>query len=379
MTRRMNILNILTRRSLNNMHMRNVFFVVLLGFLGGCGERPAPVVKIETPGMDTVKVFVLRADSVKKNISLPGELSALEDVQIRAKVQGYVRRMNVDIGSKVRKGDVLAMIDAPEIDTRVQELNERVQAAKAKYQSSKDYFDRIDKASHADGVIAPSEWQRTKNQMLGDSAEYHAALLAAASLRQTGDYLTILAPFSGTVSKRNIVVGSFVGNTGDQPLFELEDNSVLRLRVAVPEAYTSALLAGNTGELTTRSLPDKKFKAVLKRRAGLIDNATRTEVWEFEVPNADGELKAGGYADVKMLFLRSKPSLIVPASAMVTTLERRFVIRVDSGVTRWVDVRPGFNMGDRSEVFGDLKAGDTLVLKGNEELKAGTRIYRFRF
>ena len=356
------------------MHMRNVLIVALLGFLSGCDERPGPVASQATPGMDTVKVFLLRADSVKKTISLPGELSALEDVQVRAKVQGYVRRLNVDIGSKVRKGQVLAVIDAPEVDTRVQEMNQRVQAAKAKFQSSKDYFERIDKAAHADGVIAPSEWQRTKNQMLGDSAEYHAVLLSAASLRQTGDYLTIVAPFSGTISKRNIVVGSFVGNAGDQPLFELEDNSVLRLRVAVPEAYSSALLAGNAGELVTRSLPDKKFKAALKRKAGIIDPGSRTEVWEFEVPNGDGQLKAGGYADVKMNFLRDKPSFVVPGSAVVTTLEKRFVIRVTGGMTSWMDVRPGFNMGDRAEVFGDLKAGDTLVVKGNEEMKAGTKV-----
>jgi membrane fusion protein (multidrug efflux system) len=359
--------------------MRSILFISLLAFFTGCHEQPATVAKTDAlPGdrsvVDTVKVFLLKADSVKKSLSLPGELSPLENAAIRAKVQGYIRKLNVDIGSKVRKGQVLAVIDAPEIGTRVQELNQRVEAAKAKYQSSKDYFDRIDKASHADGVVAPSEWQRTKNQMLGDSSEYRAALLAAASLRQTGDYLTIVAPFSGTISKRNIVVGSFVGNAGDTPLFELEDNSLLRLRVAVPEAYSSALLAGNAGELVTRSLPDKKFKAVLKRKSGIIDPATRTEVWEFEVPNTGEELKAGGYADVKMLFLRGKPSFIVPGSAVVTTLEKRFVIRVAGGVTNWVDVRPGFNMSDRSEVFGDLKAGDTLVVKGNEELKAGTRV-----
>src|ERR1700754_103860 len=297
------------------MQMRSLLFIVLIGVFSACNERPSPLSKTDAtansqPAMDTVKVLVLRQDSVKKSLSLPGELSALDKVQIRAKVQGYIRKLNVDIGSKVRKGQVLALIDAPEINTRVQELNERVQAAKAKFQSSKDYFDRIDKASQADGVVAPSEWQRTKNVMLGDSAEYHAALLSAASLRQTGDYLTIVAPFSGTVSKRNIVVGSFVGNTGDSPLFELEDNAVLRLQVAVPEAYSSAFLSGNAGELITRSLPDKKFKAILKRRSGTIDQGSRTEIWEFEVPNPDGELKAGGYADVKMLLLRTKPSFI---------------------------------------------------------------------
>ena len=359
--------------------MRSLLFIFLMSIFGACREQPSTTMKKDAPAtgqpsVDTVKVFLLQQDSVKKSVSFPGELSPLDRVQIRAKVQGYIRKMNVDIGSKVKKGQVLAVIDAPEINTRVQELNERVQAAKAKFQSSKDYFDRMNKASQADGVVAPSELQRTRNQMLGDSAEYHAALLSAASLRQTGDYLTIVAPFSGTISKRNIVVGSLVGSANDAPLFELEDNAILRLQVAVPEAYSSASLSGNAGELGTRSLPDKKFKAILKRKSGMIDPASRTEIWEFEVPNPAGELKAGGYADVKMQFLRGKPSFIVPASAMVTTLERRFVIRVENGVMRWVDVRPGFNMGEKSEVFGELKIGDTVVLKGNEELKAGTKV-----
>ena len=92
------------------------------------------------------------------------------------------------------------------------------------------------------------------------------------------------------------------------------------------------------------------------------------------MPNISRELKAGSYADVKLHFLRSQQSLVVAASAVVTTLEKKFVIKVSNNTTQWVDVRPGFNMGEKQEVFGDLKAGDTIVLKANEELKAGTKM-----
>ncbi|TMI86239.1 MAG: efflux RND transporter periplasmic adaptor subunit, partial [Bacteroidetes bacterium] len=224
------------------------------------------------------------------------------------------------------------------------------------------------------GVIAPSELQRTKNQMLADSSEYNAALFAASSYRQVGNYLAIVAPYNGIISKRNIEVGSFVGNANEKPLFELEDNATLRLRVPVPEIYTGAALPDNTGDLTTRSLPDKKFKAKLVRKSGSIDNATRSEIWEFVIPNDDRQLKAGSYADVKLHFLRSQESFVVAASAVVTTLEKKFVIKVSNNTTQWIDVRPGFNMGDKQEIFGELRAGDTLVLKGNEELKAGTKL-----
>lgn len=356
--------------------MRIFAIIIFLSAITACSQRQetAKEPAKETLKVDSVKVFLLSLDSARKTISLPGELLPYEKAQIRAKIQGYIRKLSVDIGSKVNKGQVLALIDAPEISTRVQELNEKVKAAQARYHSSKDYYDRIALASKSDGVIAPLELEKIKNQMMADSSDYNAALLAARSYRQVGDYLAVVAPYSGTITQRNIVVGSLVGNASDKPLFDLENNTMLRLQVAVPEVYTNAVLMNNTGELTTRSLPDKKFKAQLVRKAGSISSETRSEIWEFEIANPGGELKAGSYADVKLQFLRKGMSIMVPVSAVITTQERKFVIKVVSGQTLWVDVRPGFNMGEKQEIFGDLQAGDTLVVKANEELKAGTRI-----
>jgi RND family efflux transporter MFP subunit len=372
----MKIQFIMTRQSNYILPVRLFIGCFLIGSLLACNENQEKVsIKNQEIGKaDTLKVFLLTADSAQKTISLPGELLPNENAQIRAKVQGYIRKLNVDIGSHVKKGQILALIDAPEINTRVQELNEKVSAARSRYESSKDYFDRINEASKADGVVAPSELQRTKNQMLADSSEYNATVFAASSYRQIGGYLAIIAPYNGIITKRTINVGSFVGNPNEQPLFELQDNSLLRLQVPVPEVYTGAVLLNNAAEVTTRSQPDKKFKATLVRASGSIDNQSRSELWEFAIPNTSGELKAGSYTDVKLRFLRSKPSMLVPTSAVVTTLEKKFVIRVSNNTTQWIDVRPGFNMGEKQEVFGDLKPGDTLVLKGNEELKAGITV-----
>ena len=349
--------------------------ILLSALFSSCGTSSSPTTtKKVDPKPDSVTVFILKADSVKKDVSLPGELKPNENAQIRAKVQGYIRQIKVDIGSKVTKGQVLALIDAPEINSHIQELNSKVEAARARYQSSKDYYDRINSASKAEGVIAESELQKTRDQMIADESEYKATLYSAASFRQMGRYLAIIAPYTGVITKRNIDQGSFVGNPNEQPLFELEDNSRLKLMVAVPEAYSGAELSDNIGTLTTRAYPDRKFKARLVRKSGSIDNATRSEMWEFEVPNTTGELKAGSYADVKLHFVRPQPSLLVPSSAIVTTLEKKFVIKVVNRITEWTDVRTGFNMGDKQEVFGELQPGDTLVLKGNEELKADTKV-----
>jgi membrane fusion protein (multidrug efflux system) len=356
--------------------MRMSAGIVVLLSIASCNQQQKQAINtgMQETKVDSVKSFLIVLDSAKKQVSFPGELLPQENAQIRAKAQGYIKKLHVDIGSTVNKGQILALIDAPEINSRLQELNQKVSAAKSRYLSSKDYFERINTASKSDGVIAASELERTRNQMMADSADYNAATFASFSYRQIGNYLAVIAPYSGVITKRNIVVGSYVGNPGDQPLFELEDNTTLRLQVAVPEIYTNAVLMNNSGELVTRSLPDKKFKAKLVRKAGSINNENRSELWEFEVPNAAGELKAGSYADVKLQFVRMQPSLVAPVSAIVTTLEKKFVIKISNHSTQWVDVRTGFNMGEKQEIFGDLQAGDTLVLKGNEELKAGTKV-----
>lgn len=358
--------------SMKNPITTSILFLILLS---ACNENKSTVnTKKDEPKADSISVFILNKDSAQRTLLIPGELLPNEVIQIRAKVRGYIQKINVDIGSTVKKGQMLALIDAPEIAARLQELNAKVSAANAHYQSSRDYYERISTASKADGVIAPSELERSKNRMMADEAEYNANQYAASSYKKIGNYLAIIAPYNGTITKKNIDPGSFVGNANESPLFVLEDNSRLKLKVPIPEVYSGAVLLDNSADVTTRSLPDQKFKANLYRKSGSIDPQTRSEVWEFIIPNKDRLLKAGSYADVKLRFLRAHSSFVVPSSAVVTTLERRFVIKVANNIIKWVDVRAGFNMGDKQEVFGDLNVGDTLIQKGNEELKPETKI-----
>src|SRR5215216_5354537 len=242
--------------------MKNSSTILLLLpiIFAACNEnKPAVTTKTDEPKIDSVNVFILNKDSAQRTLSIPGDLLPNDAVEIRAKVPGYIRKLNVDIGSIVKKGQVLALIDAPEIASRLQELNAKVGAANAHYRSSKDYYERISTASKSDGVIAPSELERTKNQMMADKAEYDANRHAASSYKKIGNYLAIIAPFNGVITKRNIDPGSFVGNANDSPLFLLEDDSKLRLRVPIPEVYSGATLLGNSADLITRSLPDQKF------------------------------------------------------------------------------------------------------------------------
>ncbi len=325
--------------------------------------------------IDTIAVYIAKSDSVEKTVTLPGELLPYEHVEVRSKIQGYLRKINVDIGSRVRKGQLLALIDAPEVNSRVSEVNERVQSAKAKYQASKDNYERIRAASETDGVIASSELEKVKNTFFADSADYKAAVFSAASYKQIGNYLAITAPFNGVVTKRNAHEGTFVGAPGELPILEVEDNSRLRLRVSVPEVYAGTLLKSPGIKFSTKAMPERVFEAKLVRKSETIDNATRSEIWEFEVGNPEKLLKAGMYADAKLALRRTAPVLTLPPSAIVTSLERKFVIRIKHSKTEWIDVNQGLNLGDKIEVFGALSTGDTLALKANEELKPDVTVY----
>lgn len=349
-------------------------FLILLSislFILACNsgkKEPASV-----PVADSVDVFTLKKETVSKDLSLPARLLPWERAEVFAKVEGYVREVKVDIGDRVRRNDVLVIIDAPEVTANYAKSASDLQAAQSKYRTSLDLYKRTMTASQEKGTVSDSELERIKNQMLSDSASYEAARSGTDAYSQLKNYLVIRAAFDGVITQRNVHPGTLVGKE-QTPMIVLENNSRLRLHVAVPETYTSALPESTSISFMVDAQPSKKFAAELVRKSNQIDETTRTELWEFEAPNIGKELKSGMYGNVSFSLKRSGPTFVVPFSAVVTTLEKRFVIRVRDGKTEWVDVRNGINTNDKVEIFGDLQEGDVLLLKANDEIKAGQAV-----
>jgi membrane fusion protein (multidrug efflux system) len=318
--------------------------------------------------VDSVEVFALKKERVSKSLSLPAELFPWERAEIYAKVEGYVHELKVDIGDRVRKNDVLVILDAPEVAANYAKASADLQATKSKYLTSLDLYKRTMVASHEKGAVSDSELERIKNQMLSDSASYEASRSGADAYSQLRNYLVIRAAFDGVITQRNVHPGTLVGRE-QTPMIVLENNLRLRLHVAVPEVYTSALPESSSINFSVDAQPSKKYIATLARKSNQIDEKTRTELWEFEVSNENKELKSGMYGSVAFILKRSEPTFVVPYSAVVTTLERRFVIRVRDGKTEWVDVRNGINSTDKLEIFGDLQEGDLLLAKASDEVR----------
>jgi membrane fusion protein (multidrug efflux system) len=362
--------------------MRNniIYILIVCSGFAACGSPAANTTAgnaaaASEKGKDTVPAFLLAQKKIKKKVELPAELLPYEQAELSAKVQGYIREMKVDIGDHVRKGQTLAVVEAPEVNTKYAEFQASLLSANAKYAASADEYRRLLNASRANtaGIVAPVDLERSRQQMLADSASLKAAEKLAQSYKEVSNYLFLQAPFEGVVTARKADPGDLVGT--NNMIVSVQDNRILRLRVAVPEAFISSNAAADTIRFKSDAYPERVFMARLTRKTETIDPVTRTELWEYDYNNRNRELKAGAFAYVQLNIERPFPSFVVPFSAIATTQEKKFVIRSRAGKAEWVDVRSGITMDDGQEIFGDLSPGDTLVLRASDERKPGSTAY----
>jgi RND family efflux transporter MFP subunit len=358
--------------------IRPLAILTFSALLSGCGDSSkdgSRAAFATAPVPDTAQVFLLKTDTLKKAVELPSELLPYLQTDLFAKVQGYVQEMKVDIGDRVYKGETLAVIEAPEVKTQVAGSEAALQAARAKYTASADKYRRLNEASMSasPGIVAPVDLISSRDQMLADSATYEALRQQSKAYKEVSGYLYITAPFNGVIIARKADPGALVN--ASSMLLTVQDNKLLRLRVAVPEMYVAAATGHSDLTFAVDAYPEQRFTGVLTRKTETIDPGTRTELWEFDVDNSKHLLKAGTFVSARLRLERSAPSFILPPGAIATTLERKFVIRVKGGKAEWVDVRQGMTTDAGVEVFGDLKKGDTLLFKATDERKAGSVSY----
>jgi RND family efflux transporter MFP subunit len=322
-----------------------------------------------------MKTLVLKKEPILTQLNLTGEIIPQDLAHIYSKISGYVKKLPVDIGSLVKKGQILCILEAPELKSAKTEGSAKAEANFSKFLSSKSTYNRLMKASKIQGAISDSELELARNQMKSDSAQYKASLANLEVQKNQEGYLTIRAPFSGMITRRDVFLGDFTDNTGKKQLLELENNSQLRIQVPVPEAYNSTYVQGNKANFTVSANPGKVFTAQLIRKSGALDAQTRTEIWEFTFNNQSGLLKPGMFAQINLPVSRKEDGFLVPYKSVLVTQERKVVITQDSlGMAHWVDVKTGFTYMDKTEISGKLKSGDIILALPNEEIKEGSKI-----
>lgn len=335
--------------------------------------------------IETAKVAT--APSAERVVSLPGELQPYQATAVSARVSGFVETVSVDRGSVVAKGQTLATLATPELVaqtaealTRVQQAEARKAEADARVAATSSALARLTKASSTPGAVSGLELERAQEEAAAAKAAADAQAQAVAgaksaheAVRALEQYQRVTAPFAGRIVERLVHPGALVGPSAG-PLFRLEDTSRLRLVLPVPEVSVGLVKNGRAIEFKVPSHPGRTFTATVARSAGSLDAKTRTMTIEADVSNRDGLLAPGMFPDVAWPIVRAAAPLLVPATAVVTTTERTFVIRVTAGKAEWVTVKKGAAAGDQVEVLGALSPGDVIVRRGTDEIRPGAAI-----
>ena len=362
--------------------------------------------------VETTRVISQQLDKI---ITIPGDLTPYQSVDIRAKVTGFIESIEVDRGTRVRQGDAIAVLSAPELQAQRLEAEAKVQridsqraegeaklaaaqstvaSLQATLASTQGTYDRLKAASQTPGVIAGNDLdvaarsleshrmnveaqkasvEAQRSSVVSLEKERAVAEAAVRVVKEMEGYLQVTAPFEGVVTERNAHPGNLAGPTGS-PIVRIEQVSRLRLTVPVPEVYVGRITRGARVNFRVSAFPDEAFQGTIARPAQSLDMKTRSMAVELDVNNSKLRLAPGMFAEVQWPVSRGQSTLFVPTSAVVRTSERQFVIRVRNGVAEWVDVRRGEVNDKLLEVFGDLREGDTVVLRANDEIRPGTPI-----
>ena len=323
-----------------------------------------------------VRVTTPKSLDAGPTLSLPGTLQGFVQAPIGARASGYLKRWYKDIGSPVKKGELLAEIEAPELD---QQLSQAV-AARAQTASTVDLahstMERWEALRKKDAVS-----QQELDEKRSANAQARANLAAADAnverLRQLEGYKRVVAPFAGVITRRNVDVGDLIdagGSTGARALFVLSQTDPLRVYVNVPQTYAQMIKPGQKVVVSQAELPGQRFEGEIMRTSASIDTASRTMQVEVNLPNKNGVLLPGAFVSVS-LPLPASPSLVIPANALLFRTEGLRVAVVDAnGVVHLKPVQVGRNLGQQIEVLEGVTPADRLVLNPPDSMNEGDRV-----
>jgi RND family efflux transporter MFP subunit len=325
----------------------------------------------------TVSVIASQRPADDANLVLPGSTQAIQETAIYARTNGYVRKWNVDIGAKVEAGQLLAEIETPEVDQELNQARANVAQASANLDLARATLTRWQKLVD-EKVVAPQEFDEKKSASDARDADLKVAQANVKRLEELQGFEKIAAPFAGIVTARNVDNGNLVtSGSGGQttPLFHIAQNDTLRIYVTVPQSQSRSIAAGQSATVSVREIPDKTFAAKVVRTAGALDPASRTLLTELQVPNADGELFPGMYAEVKFALPQDGRTLLIPGNAVMIRSDGPKVLVVDAKQTiRTRSVKLGRDLGDKVEIVSGLNASEPLVANPTDALRDGVEI-----
>src|ERR1700682_3101647 len=331
----------------------------------------------ETLAIPTVAVIHASVESAQEDLVLPGAMQAYVESPIYARTNGYLKKWYHDIGSRVRQGELLADIDTPEVDQQLSQARAELNTAQANANLSKITATRYQELIKTDGV-SKQEVDNAVGDLEAKVANVRSSEANVRRLEELESFKHIYAPFGGVITRRNVDIGNLInaGNGGSaQELFFLAATDPIRAYVSVPEVYAVAVHPGLGAYLELTQFPGEKFQAKVVRTADAIDLASRTLNTEVDVPNRNGRLLPGGYAQVHLLVGVTGTRLQVPVNALLFRAEGLRAVVVDANhKTHLQQLAIGRDYGTALEVLQGLRPDDWIVLNPPDSLDEGMQV-----
>jgi RND family efflux transporter MFP subunit len=337
----------------------------------------------------SLQLATIEASPRTLSVTLPGTTAAFAAASIYARATGYITKRNVDIGDRVKAGDLLAQLAVPELDDQISQneatLNqlrsalEQAQAALLFARQQAERYDELARKNAGSVQNAQQYNSQLQQQQAAVAATQHniaAQENLVKALHQNRDYASVVAPFDGVITQRNVDVGNLVQSnaTSGTFMFELMQPDVIRVFVYAPQDAAFGVAPGVEAILRVPELPDREFPGTVARIADALQPGTRTLLTEVDVPNPDGALRPGIYCTVEFHIPRKTPSLSVPADALIFNRNGTQVAVVSDGKAQIRKVRVKRDLGTRLEVDSGIRAGDQVILNPPVNLADGGKV-----
>jgi RND family efflux transporter MFP subunit len=324
----------------------------------------------------TVAVVHPTATAGTEELVLPGNMQAFIDTPIWARASGYLKNWYVDIGARVKQGQLLAEIEAPEIDQQLQQARANLATDQANLKLAQITSERYANLFKTDSV-ARQDVDNAVQAAAAQTATVNSAQANVARLQQLVAYEKVFAPFDGVITARNVDVGALVdagANTAGKELFHLASNATLRVYVNVPQVYSRAAKPGVSAALTLTEFPSRQFHGRVVRNADAIDTASRTLLVEVDVNNPTGELLPGSYVSVHLKLPSKIEAVTVPVNTLLFRSEGLRAAVVRDGRTSLVPVTIGRDFGDTVEIVSGLGRTDSVIVNPSDSIVPGQQV-----
>jgi RND family efflux transporter MFP subunit len=357
-----------------------IAIIVLLVIVFGIAARSSSQHTLEkdtaVAAIPSVNVIYPAPSNLSSEIALPGNTQAFTDTPIYARTSGYLKNWYFDIGAHVRKGQLMATIETPELD-------QQLQVAQADLKSAQANLDLADVTSgrYQNLLKTNSVSKQETDVAMSDASAKKAAVDASMAnvrrLEQLQSFEKVYAPFDGIVTARNIDIGALIQageNTTPKELFHLAAIGKIRVFVSVPEAYSAAIKDGGKAELTLDEYPGRQFVGTIARNSNAIDLATRTLNVEVDIDNPKGELLPGAYVFVHFKVPEHAASLMIPSNTLLFRAEGLRVGVVRNDRVQLVPVTIGKDEGANVEIASGLTKSDAVILNPSDSLVGGQKV-----